>query len=426
MMNTTSSPDSVIQEFANSPKGDGPPLPLPFPTRSVQFSEPVALPKDQIDHYFQPQNTPLPPADKHEVHRRGLANIGNTCYLNSAIQALRYSTSLKNFILNGSWKQHTHYDRKGYALVSDFAELVHQLWSDTDTVPQRTINPITFASTFVRFAQEYGSDEIVAGAQADAAEAIQIILDGMHTQIAREVQMNIYGDSSTPDRAEYTKGLESWANFFRKEYSEIVNQYYGQTQTRIQCTYPDCCHSSTTYEPWSMLKVPIPGGNTPGEPAPTLQNCIAAAFETEIVEDFTCSKCNKKGNTRITHSISRFPRHLILCLKRFTNEGAKIRGRIPYNEHHVSLAQHIAWPSLQDEEIAKYRVVSTIEHHGSSHGGHYAMRTRDHAVKEENGKTMEYESWFVYDDSSCYSLPAGGDATPDTYILFLDRLGPTE
>jgi ubiquitin carboxyl-terminal hydrolase 8 len=424
MMNTTSSTlapaDPALQEFANSPKGDGPPPPIA--TRSVQFSEPVAPPQAQIEHYFQSHNTPLKPDDENEVYRRGLTNIGNTCYLNSAIQALRYSTGLKNFFLNGDWEKHRHYDRKGHALLTDFADLVRRLWGDTDTVPERTITPITFANTFVRFAQEYGSDEIVAGAQGDSAEAIQIILDGIHTQLAREVQMNIHGDTSTPERTEYTKSLESWASFFRKEYSEIVNQYYGQTQTRIQCIAPDCCNTSTNYEPWAMLKVPIPGGNTPGEPAPPLRTCIAAAFETEIVEDFTCSKCKKKGTTRITHSISRFPRHLILCLKRFTNEGAKIRARIPYNEHHISLASHITWPSLQDEGCAKYRVVSTIEHHGSTHGGHYAMRARDTVVKDIEGKKVEENHWFVYDDSSCYTLTAGGDATPDTYILFLDRL----
>jgi ubiquitin C-terminal hydrolase len=96
-------------------------------------------------------------------------------------------------------------------------------------------------------------------------------------------------------------------------------------------------------------------------------------------------------------------------LKRFTNTGAKVRARIPYDEADVDLADWRAWTSLQPREAAAYRVYATIEHLGSCRGGHYIMRSRD------NG------SWVIYDDAMIHPSPIGGAAGPDTYVLFLER-----
>jgi ubiquitin C-terminal hydrolase len=108
------------------------------------------------------------------------------------------------------------------------------------------------------------------------------------------------------------------------------------------------------------------------------------------------------------HTISRFPKHLILSLKRFTNTGAKVRARIPYDENCIEMTEWRAWATIQEEQ--RYRLLNTVEHMGSSRGGHYVMRAR------------ENEKWFVYDDASISDSPIGGGAGPDTYILFLEQI----
>jgi ubiquitin C-terminal hydrolase len=93
------------------------------------------------------------------------------------------------------------------------------------------------------------------------------------------------------------------------------------------------------------------------------------------------------------HAISRYPSHLILSLKRFTNTGAKVRARIPYDENAIDLSEWRSWPTIQP--AARYRVISTIEHLGSSRGGHYCMRSRGDGDSSSN-------DWHVFDDSSVY------------------------
>ena len=334
--------------------------------------------------------------------RHGLANVGNTCYLNSAFQALRHTKAFADYFGTDAWKAHRHEDRKGHALAEHTAEVVTALRESGD----RMVVPSKFVRAFIEFARDF-NDDIRFGAQADAAEAVQILLDGLHTQQAREVRMDISGVAVTADQIELTKSLESWATFFRKEYSPLIDAFYGQTQTKIICM--DCKACSTRYEPWGVLKVEIPGAEKAGSPAPNLQECIASAFGSETLEGYKCDTCKKKGTSRKETAISRYPRNLILSLKRFTNAGAKVRARIPYDENSIDMSHWRSWSSIQG--TPKYRVMSTVEHLGSSRGGHYIMRNRD-----ADGK------WYIYDDGSVSECREGGAAGPDTYMLFLEQL----
>jgi ubiquitin C-terminal hydrolase len=327
--------------------------------------------------------------------------VGNTCYLNSAFQALRFAGPFASLFGDNKWARYAHPERNGADLAKETASLVQALQAPGDGM----VHSAKFARAFIQFAQEI-NDEIRYGAQADAAEAIQILLDGLHTQLAREVRMEINGSPHTSDHEELIKSLESWAGFFRKEYSALVDAFYGQTQSRVICG--SCNAKSTRYEPWSVLKAPIPGAEKAGSPAPTLQECLRATFAAETIDDYACDACKKRGPARIEHAISRFPSHLILSLKRFTNTGAKVRARIPYDENSIDFSAWRAWTSIQEPQ--RYRVVSTVEHLGSSRGGHYIMRTRTPT------------EWLIYDDGSVSPSSSGGAAAPDTYVLILERI----
>lgn len=333
--------------------------------------------------------------------RHGLANIGNTCYLNSAFQALRKAKPFAEYFGTDAWTKHRHEDRKGHELATQVATLVSALSEPGNSM----VIPSKFLKAFLEIARDFNED-ICFGAQADAAEAIQILLDSLHTQQAREVNMDIVGVASTKEQSELIKSLESWSTFFRKEYSPLINAFFGQTQTKVVCQACNAC--STRYEPWGVLKVPIPGAEKAGNTAPTLDECIAAAFASETIEDYACDGCKTKGAARMEHAISRFPKHIILSIKRFTNQGAKVRARIPYDENAIDMTARRSWPTIQGG--ATYRVTSTIEHLGSSRGGHYIMRAR------------EEDAWYIYDDGAVTVCKEGGIAGPDTYMLFLEQI----
>jgi ubiquitin C-terminal hydrolase len=334
--------------------------------------------------------------------RHGLTNAGNTCYLNSAVQLLRHADPFVTLFGTEAWARWRHENRKGLALADETASLIEVLTKPGDA----PVHSHKFARAFINFAREI-NDEITFGAQADAAEAIQILLDGLHTHIAREVRMDIQGSTQTTAQREMRQSLDSWASFYRKEYSALVEHFYGQTQTTVICG--GCGARSTRYEPWCVLKLPIPGAEKAGAPAPTLHECLAANFATEKLDDYACDACKVRGPATMEHALSRFPEFLIVSLKRFTNLGAKVRARIPYDADQVVLTDWRAWPSLQGPQ--RYRVTATVEHLGSSRGGHYCARGR-----ADDG------SWQMYDDMSVSPVGMGGAAGPDTYILLLQRI----
>lgn len=339
-----------------------------------------------------------------------MANIGNTCYLNSTIQALRYTKPLAEYLCGDAWKQHRHPDRKGHELVQETSEIFKMLCTAGEG---RMVVPGKFVNAFHTFSNDAGFDQIHRGVQADAPEAIQILLDGIHTQQAREVIMNISGRSETAEEKEYIRSLESWASFFRKEYSPIVNIFFGQTKANVEC---ESCHHVTAsrYEPLELMKLPIPGSETAGAPAPSLKECIAASLATEKLEEYVCDACKKKGSASVHYAISRFPDRLIVSLKRFTNRGAKVHAPIRYNPDCIDFREWNAWPTIQDKNNCMYRVYAVIDHYGSARGGHYNMRARD-----DNGASPE---WLLYDDGACTPCPEGGAPTADTYVIFLEKI----
>lgn len=342
---------------------------------------------------------------------RSLANLGNTCYLNSAIQALRHIPLFIKFIKNDdsetSWKKWIHTDRKeSHTLLEETSAIINAL--SVPSHPGTTIIPRRFVTSFIQYGRKH-SDAIGMGSQADAAEALQLLIDGIHTQLARQVSISLQGNLSDrpPDVLQYIASLNSWNSFWSKEYSELLNIFYGQTHTKLICK--ECSTVSSSYEPWNMLKVSIPGSE--GGRAPTLLECIADTFATEELHDYDCVTCKKKTIASKEHSISRFPPVLILVLKRFTNSGQKIRARIPYDENNLNLSSWRSWTSLQSPGKSCYSMCATIEHMGSLRGGHYFMRGKDPITEE----------WFTYDDSRVDTSRIGGNASMDTYIHFLER-----
>ena len=335
---------------------------------------------------------------------RGLANIGNTCYLNSAIQALRATPVFRDYFTLGKWVAYSSDKRPGYELTKETANIIMELCASAG--PAHTLMPGKFVKSFVAAAREVNED-IIYGAQADAAEAVHILLDKLHTHLSREVSMTVRGQAKTPAAAEYVTSLESWSEFFHKEYSPLLDMFYGQTRSRVVCDR--CGAKSDRYEPWNVLELPIPGADKAGAAAPTLRECMAARFDSEKLDDYECIRCAAKVPATKEHAISRYPPNMILSLKRFTNAGAKVRARIPYDEAAIDLSDWRAWRTLQPRESSVYRVYATIEHLGSCRGGHYIMRVCDSG------------SWIIYDDAMVHPSPIGGAAGPDTYVLFLER-----
>jgi ubiquitin C-terminal hydrolase len=343
--------------------------------------------------------------------RIGLANLGNTCFLNVILQVLRLSPAIGDmFLRHPSHEPTLRKDSKKKEFVLAFRTLILDFWRRTPapgTTP--SMIPRGFLGEFYRTLRDTDDDWYRPGQQADAAEALQYVLDSLHNGLSRKVAMDVIGDAVSPDEESQIKAIRSWSAFFAKEYSPIVKSFNGQMQIRVVCS--KCNTTSERYEPWLMMKAPIPGADTAGSEVPTMNTCLNAAFAEEVIEDYSCETCKSKERATIHNKISHLPPVTIVTLKRFTNGGQKVRGRITWDLDSLDFSPWMAFqcdPLYETTDVnTEYVTYAVVEHMGSTRGGHYRMYARQGDV------------WNAYDDSSVSLARPENVVTADSYIAIL-------
>ena len=339
--------------------------------------------------------------------RIGIRNLGNTCFLNAVLQAFRITPAIGRIFLTDN-PHKPRADSKRGRLMEAFQTLIRDFWRHIPTGQVSVMAPNGFIHAFHMTLRATDDDWYVPGQQSDSAETIQYILDSLHDSMYRRVGMDVTGVANTIEEAQQLRALTSWSDFYRKEYSDIVANFHGQTQAKITCSV--CGTISERYEPWIMIKCPIPGANIVGGPVPILKICLDGAFDSEDIEDYHCDICHVKTKATLRTRISRLPPTLILSFKRFTNDNLKVRGKIEWDLESTDFTPWMAFPrdpfkGGRDHPI--YESYAVIEHLGSARGGHYRMYGRQNA------------DWIEYDDDSARTIPSESVITGDSYIVFM-------
>jgi ubiquitin C-terminal hydrolase len=336
----------------------------------------------------------------------GLANVGNTCFLNVILQALRIAPPMVQMTLTDlEHPVSLREESKKRELVVAFQTLMQDFWKAR--IPegrQPTMIPRGFVHAFYNVLRANDDDWHRPGDQSDAAEVLQYILEGIHDGIHKKVRMEIVGDVMTSEDSEQIKAIQSWADFHSKEYSPIIHNFYGQSQIIVECT--NCHNKNHRYEPWLVIKAPIPGGSKSGSLAPSMADCLSAAFDVETIDDYSCEKCKGKHKATLITRISRMPAVLFVSLKRFTNSGHKVRGVISWDLNSTNFRDLCAFrrdPFTNLTVDPEYETYAVIEHLGGLRGGHYRMYARQ-------------GDWHLYDDNSVHVVPPERVITDDSYI----------
>jgi ubiquitin C-terminal hydrolase len=341
--------------------------------------------------------------------RIGLGNLGNTCFMNVVLQALRHTPAMGKIFLGDDVVLRSASKKKD--MVTAFQTLMRDMWR-VELEPGRTptMMPRGFFHVMHNVLRDTDDDWHTPGEQSDSAEALQYVLDALHDGIYRRVRMTVGGKAANRDEQEQVRALTSWSEFFAKEYSPIVSNFNGQNQISIKCE--KCGTASIRYEPWLMIKAPIPGSETVGGSVPSMAQCLNAAFETETLDDYSCDVCKSKERATITNKISRLPPVTILSLKRFTNSGMKVRGRVEWDTDSLDFEpwRAFARDPFADDDLypSIYETYAVIEHIGSARGGHYRMYVRGAEDK-----------WIEYDDESVSEVPPERVVSADSYVLFM-------
>lgn len=336
----------------------------------------VERPKEQVigngDGIDMPQKVLFPPERLNlkwtQGHRigAGLQNMGNTCFLNSALQCLTYTPPFANYMLTREHSKICH--EPGFCMMCTMQNHIIQVFANSGNV----IKPIGVLNELKRIAKHFRY-----GSQEDAHEFLRYTVDAMQKSCLPGTKLDRQTQATT-----------------------FIHQVFGgYLRSRVTCL--NCKAVSDTFDPFLDIPLEI-------KTALSVSKSLEQFVKPEQLDGenaYKCTKCKKMVTASKRFTIHRNPNVLTLSLKRFANfTGGKITKDVKYSEY-LDLRPFM---SQSQGESQVYGLYAVLVHSGfSCHAGHYFCY-----IKASNGQ------WYQMNDSSVSVSDLRSVLNQQAYVLF--------
>uniref|UniRef100_A0A3B4FAS2 Ubiquitin carboxyl-terminal hydrolase n=1 Tax=Pundamilia nyererei TaxID=303518 RepID=A0A3B4FAS2_9CICH len=180
----------------------------------------------------------------------GLTNLGNTCFMNSALQCLSNTPPLTEYFLQNSYVDELNFTNplgmKG-EIAEAYADVIKQMWSGR----HYSVVPRVFKTKVGHFASQF-----LGYQQHDSQELLSFLLDGLHEDLNRVKNKEYIELRDADGRQDQEVAEEAWRNHLRRNDSVIVDTFHGLFKSTLVC--PECHKVSVTFDPFCYLSVPLP------------------------------------------------------------------------------------------------------------------------------------------------------------------------
>ncbi|KAJ8538718.1 hypothetical protein K7X08_030014 [Anisodus acutangulus] len=333
----------------------------------------------QRDEEIKPEASIVPIENQSFKLGAGLANLGNTCFLNAVMQSFMHTVPLIQLLTSNDHASPCDSYMIGFCVICVIRELIDlSLASGGGFVsPWKLVNNLSyFSSSFHRFQQE------------DAHEFLQCFLDRLES---------CCNDSTAKDRAP-------------SESDNIVKEAFGgRLVSKLRCC--NCGHCSDAYEPLIDLSLEI-------KDVDSLPAGLESFTRVEKIDDpeikFSCEKCKAQVSIEKQLLLDKAPSVAAFHLKRFENDGSFVE----------KVDKHVSFPleldllpytnnnQINNEEM-KYDLYAIIVHIGfSSCSGHYYSFVRSAP-----------DEWYKFDDSEVFRVDEDLVLAEEAYIMFYAKRG---
>ncbi|XP_055841632.1 ubiquitin carboxyl-terminal hydrolase 36 [Episyrphus balteatus] len=304
----------------------------------------------------------------------GMSNVGNSCYLNSTLQALFHVPSIANWLTSDT----AHMERceeelgiQGGCIICCMSKTLLSSQSQ-----QSCIRPYLVYGKLKTICRH-----LTVGRQEDAHEFLRYLVEAMEKAYLM--------------RFRHYKDLDQ----FSKETTPPNQILGGYLKSAVRCLA--CGYVSTTFQHFEDLLLDI-------RKADTIDEALEGYFSRERLEDmgYKCESCKKKVSATKQFTLERAPIALCIQLKRFSMLGTKINKQITIRPR-LDLSR---FASKKNGEQLTYKLVAMVTHLGASQNcGHYT------AI----GLT-ESGTYYSFDDSYVRPISVQSVVNTNAYIIFYE------
>ncbi|KAL3923587.1 MAG: hypothetical protein SGILL_001575 [Bacillariaceae sp.] len=184
--------------------------------------------------------------------RVGLNQLGNTCYMNSVLQALSHASPLTRFFLSRRFRADLNEDNPigaGGKIALAYETTMRDLWMKPGV---RSITPSSLKRAISAFAPRFNGCH-----QHDAPEFLAFLLDGLHEDLNR-IRKAPYVEMPdvTNGQNMAIAAAEAWDAHKRRNDSMVMDTFYGQFQSTCIC--PRCNKVSVSFDAFNHVSLEIP------------------------------------------------------------------------------------------------------------------------------------------------------------------------
>ncbi|KAG0022961.1 Ubiquitin carboxyl-terminal hydrolase 33 [Entomortierella chlamydospora] len=372
----------------------------------------------------------------------GLKNLGNTCYMNAALQALSHTAIYSpghlvsdvkkcNDIFQGSSQQDSQ----------EFLRCIMDKLHEELTYPRTSPDPNSSLPDW-----RLGKSGSV---QLPSVTTTNSTLKGSPKSASNKngAGSSISSRSSTSSRSAMSSGNSSMSENIeitpaRATAPSIISDIFeGTLESRVRCLV--CRKQYIKEDKFFDLSIPIDkktkiiddtvddrnGGKDKdggmlgsfvesigGNKSIKLQDCLASFCATEELtgEDrYRCTQCDALNDCRKTFRITQLPETLCIHLKRFRYDtySSKINTYVQFPLDDLDMTPFFKSNDPNELRNTKYELYAMVRHRGVVGGGHYIGYA----------KHVADNSWYEFDDTYVTKKSASDVAKMEAYILFYRR-----